>query len=196
MKRLAALIIFSIVMGICINHIARGNLPVARLSDSRYFYDARTENGESSARIARLAGMTPVHGQGIRLIVDDATRDGSNSNVPVERLIVHERDLMLIRNELFAAGATAMSINGERMVATTEIRCVGPAIRINTRNTAPPYYVDAVGDPKVLKKAVLVMGGLFDILTMERISVKIEEKDNLVIPSLISSVTVRPEAQQ
>jgi len=134
------------------------------------------------AESARITGLGVVEGAGVRIRIEDATVQGEK-NIPVERLIVHERDLLLLRNELFAAGAEAVSINGLRMVANSVIRCVGPAIRINDVNTAPPYVVDAVGDPDVLKQAVTMMGGVVDVLSTQNLKVYVAKKKRLTIPA-------------
>ena len=52
------------------------------------------------------------------------------------------------------AVGTAVSINGQRVVATTSIRCAGSTILINGTRVVSPYTVDALGDPAALGKAL------------------------------------------
>ena len=62
--------------------------------------------------------------------------------------IIHDEDLLRVLNELCAAGAEAISINDQRIVATTEVRCAGPTVSVNNVRSAPPYVIKAIGNPK------------------------------------------------
>ena len=57
-------------------------------------------------------------------------------------------------NALVAADAEAVDINGERIVATTPIRCAGTTVLVNSTRLGSPYVIRAVGDPGVLEAAV------------------------------------------
>lgn len=115
-------------------------------------------------RVMLKAGLTDVKGAGITIKLDDAAaRQGENP----ELLIIHDNDIRQILNELKKAGAQAISINGERIVATSEQVCAGPTILINRNRHAVPYTINAIGDPDLL----------FDTLSRcERIAIMIEDK--------------------
>ena len=51
-------------------------------------------------------------------------------------------------NALFAAGAEAVAINDNRIVATTPIRAAGGTIVVNFRPLPPPYRVVGIGAAK------------------------------------------------
>ncbi len=178
MKRVAAFII-AIAAGMCIGAISKGEMPGL---GERNLRSGRFTATEKERATAEMAGLTEVEGAGVVITITDAA-GGSSGDISVERLIVHERDLVRLRNELFAGGAKAVSINGERLIATTAIRCAGPVIRINDAPTAPPYVIEAAGDPQVLKSAVTMMGGVFDLLTREGLKVEIAVKSDLKIPA-------------
>lgn len=180
MRRLLILAI-AVAIGLAAGDMVRGEWPEISWRGMTWVEPERPEL-PADEEILELAGLTPVTGPGIRITVTDATRR-RNRPLETERLIVHERDLLMIRNELFAAGAEAVAINGNRLVAVTEIRCVGPAISINGRNTVPPYIVEAAGDPQVLKQSVMMMGGVVDLLAEERLKVEIDTVENLEIPA-------------
>ena len=78
-----------------------------------------------------LLGLTEVKGSGIIIKLDDNREVNSNEVLDVSSLLVHEQDLRHIVNELFNAGADAISINGKRIVSTTAILCDGNIIRVN-----------------------------------------------------------------
>ncbi|HOC91730.1 MAG TPA: DUF881 domain-containing protein [bacterium] len=165
--------LMAVFAGLCLGAMSSGKWPDVELGLAGAAI-------ESESDLERFDGHSPVTGPGIRVTVEDGIADGAAT---MDRLIVHERDLLLLRNELFAAGATAVSINGHRMVANSVIRCVGPTIRINDAHTAPPYVVDAAGDPDVLKPAITMMGGVVDLMSSEKLKVNVETVGKLTIPA-------------
>ena len=111
-------------------------------------------------RLKEFAGEVPLEGKGIQLILDDSkvtAQVGENPNL----YIIHDDDLRVI-NELRAAGAEAISINGERLVSTSEIRCAGPTLSVNNNRSAPPYVILAIGNPSNLASALKLRGGVLD----------------------------------
>lgn len=78
--------------------------------------------------------------------------------------IIHDIDILNIINDLRVAGAEAISINNERVVSTSEIKCAGPVIRINDNTSATPFVIRAIGDPKLLMASVSAPGTNGDIL--------------------------------
>ena len=110
------------------------------------------------------AGDIALEGKGIRLVLDDSkisTKPGENPNL----YIIHEDDLLRVVNELRAAGAEAIAINGERIVAMSEIRCAGPTLSVNNNRSAPPYEVVAIGNPNNLESALKLRGGVLENFT-------------------------------
>lgn len=71
-------------------------------------------------------------------------------------------DMLDLVNELFLAGAEAISVNEERIVAMTDIKTVGSFILVNRVRTASPYTVKAIGDTKYLESALMIKGGYYD----------------------------------
>ena len=68
--------------------------------------------------------------------------------IPVSytHLDVYKRqDLLYIINDLKRGGAEAISINEQRIISTSEIRCVGNTILVNTTRLAPPYHIKVIG---------------------------------------------------
>jgi uncharacterized protein YlxW (UPF0749 family) len=58
---------------------------------------------------------------------------------------VHQSDIQAVVNALWAGGAEAMSINGQRIVATSAVHCVGPTLLLNGDVFSPPFRVAAIG---------------------------------------------------
>lgn len=124
-----------------------------------------------------LAGLTPETGPGISLLLTEPP-GASTTSV----LAIHDTDLLMILNELRAAGATALAINGQRVVATTEVRQTGSLFSINNTPTAPPFTIVALGNPQTLKAALELQGGILDVLQSLGVGAKITESRHLTVP--------------
>jgi uncharacterized protein YlxW (UPF0749 family) len=90
------------------------------------------------------SGTAAVRGPGVELRVDDAP------HAEEDRDRVLDSDLQKIVNALWAAGAEAVSINGERLTALSAIRHAGQAITVNYHSLTRPYRILAIGDVDTL----------------------------------------------
>ncbi len=102
---------------------------------------------QRSAPLQAPAGLTAVAGPGLTVVLDDAHgTDGSGLSAEEQnQLVVHQSDLQAVVNALWAGGADAVSVAGQRLVATSAIRCVGNTLLLNGRVYSPPYRVLAIG---------------------------------------------------
>lgn len=101
------------------------------------------------------AGITALEGPGITISLDDNNADLNNAPADdPNRYVIHYENLLYIVNDLRNAGAEGISINGQRIVVSSEIRCVGNVILVNTTRLAPPYEILAIGDPQELEDAI------------------------------------------
>jgi uncharacterized protein YlxW (UPF0749 family) len=118
---------------------------------------------EELQRLKVLLGFTELKGPGITLTLKDSILKPPSTDVAdQESFILHDYDLQRVVNELNVAGAEAISINGQRLVSRTGIRCVGPVAHINSVPVAPPFVIQVIGEPEVLKSALLIKGGIID----------------------------------
>ncbi len=127
--------------------------------DTRRRAALRSSGGSAEADlVGLLSGATAVHGPGVRLVVNDAKEaagggDGANPRETSgfsDTGRVRDRDMQRVVNGLWASGAEAVSINGQRLTALSAIRAAGDAILVDNRPLVPPYTVLAVGDGKRL----------------------------------------------
>lgn len=101
------------------------------------------------------AGRQAVTGPGVVVRLWDAPAGPNLPNwVTNDDLVVHQQDLEAVINALWAGGAEAMSLQGERVIATSAFRCVGNVLRLHGRIYSPPYEVRAIGDPQALLEAL------------------------------------------
>lgn len=130
--------------------------------------------------LSALAGTKDVVGEGIVMNLDDSDKKGANA-VDNSMFIVHDADLLTIVNELRAAGAEAISINGQRILSTSAIRCVGPVIQINSQKIAPPYIIKAIGNAQYLESALNIKGGISDQLRNNDMKLQIKREKNVLV---------------
>ncbi|AXH95267.1 DUF881 domain-containing protein [Ornithinimicrobium avium] len=116
---------------------------------------ARLEEGPAAERAitsaGEQAGARAVSGPGVVIVLEDASSGGEGApglDGPGER--VNARDVQLVVNGLWSAGAEAVSVNGHRLTSTSAIRFAGEAIIVDFRSLAPPYEIRAIGDPERL----------------------------------------------
>ncbi|MBQ7528725.1 DUF881 domain-containing protein [bacterium] len=106
------------------------------------------------------AGLTGMKGPGIVVVLSDSPRTPP-ANADPYFYIIHDVDLQSLVNELWAAGAEAVSINDQRVVTRTSIRCVGPTVLVNGVRISAPYNVKGIG-PNDLESALRMPGGYLD----------------------------------
>jgi uncharacterized protein YlxW (UPF0749 family) len=95
-----------------------------------------------------LAGLVPVEGPGVMVLLDDSQTE-IPAGVDPNQYIVHEHDLRDIVNVLWMAGSEAMAINDERLVSHSSIYCVGSTVMVNDTRLSPPYLIRAIGNARV-----------------------------------------------
>lgn len=100
------------------------------------------------------SGMVALQGPGVVATFDDSTVRSIPENEDPANYILHEYDLRDVLNTLWAAGAEAISVNGERIVSSTSLYCVGTTIICNATRLSPPYEIRAIGDPQALATAL------------------------------------------
>ena len=69
------------------------------------------------------------------------------------QLVVHQQDVEAVMNALWSGGAEAMTVQGQRLAATSGVRCVGNVLLVHDQRFSPPYVITAIGDPARLKAA-------------------------------------------
>lgn len=109
------------------------------------------------AEIEAATGALPVAGPGLAITMDDAPGTGGTdadgnprTSAATSGGTVQSRDIQIITNALWQAGAEAIMINGQRLSARSAIRFAGDAILVNFRPLNRPYVVSAIGDPATL----------------------------------------------
>lgn len=128
------------------------------------------------------AGLTPVVGKGLTIILDD-NKEGMKANPTDDpnKYIIHYEHILNLVNELKIGSAEAIAINGQRLITMSEIRCVGNVILINMTRIAPPFEIKAIGSPKLMHESISL--GQLGALKEANFPITIEESEKLIIPA-------------
>lgn len=118
-------------------------------------------------------GYTGLQGQGIIVTLKDN-----------EGKTVNYSHLLQLVNELNIAGAEAISINDERIVAMSDIVTIKDKIvMVNSKKISGPFTVKAIGDNKYLESALNIKGGYLDLMKADGIDITYVVEENVIIPA-------------
>jgi uncharacterized protein YlxW (UPF0749 family) len=145
-------------------------------------------------RLAAAAGATPVSGAGLQVSLDDAARNRAvPDGVVPDTLIVHQQDVQAVVNAMWAGGATAVALQGQRVISTSAVRCVGNVLHLQGRLYAPPFTVAAVGDPSRLAAALSASPAVGAYLRdVQRVGLgwELKTEDALTVPAWAGSLSM------
>jgi len=155
----------------------------ALLEELAKLRDSLTETSSwETQKIKMAAGIVPLRGPGVVITIDDSKRPakpGENPNL----YLIHDDDMLKVINELWAAGAEAVAINEQRLIASSEIRCAGPTLSVNNTRYSPPYEIKAIGSPQTLVNALKMRGGVVETLQFWGIQISIKPQEVVEIPA-------------
>ncbi|MBO0914283.1 DUF881 domain-containing protein [Streptomyces laculatispora] len=134
--------------------------------------EARKQTVEKERQLGILAGTVAAHGPGITLAINDP-----GDAVEADKLL----DAL---QELRAAGAEAIEVNGVRVVANTYFSGEGGAIKVDGRKISAPYVFKVIGKPQDLEPALNIPGGVVQTLEKEQATVHVSQADDIVVDAL------------
>jgi uncharacterized protein YlxW (UPF0749 family) len=104
------------------------------------------------------AGLAPVSGPGVTVTLSDAPQatgqDLPDTVANPNLLLVHQQDIQAVVNAMWKGGATAVTIQGQRVITTTGIRCIGNSVQLQGVPYSQPYTIQGVGDTTSLVNAI------------------------------------------
>jgi uncharacterized protein YlxW (UPF0749 family) len=155
---------------------------------------------ERLAALSVVTGSTAVTGPGLTITLDDARQQGDGSadgdprtQAEADEGRVLSKDLQVVTNGLWEAGAEAVAINGQRLTALSAIRFAGEAILVNYRPLTRPYVVTAIGSPQDLEVEFADSSAGSYVRALQDnygVRVRIAGADKLTLPAA-TSLTVR-----
>lgn len=133
--------------------------------------------------LKKVSGRISVTGPGITLTIKDSEKELESNQNPND-LIVHDIDVLRIINDLRKAGAEAISINGERVLALSKIKCSGATITVNNTTYGQPFVIKAIGNVESLMASIISPESYANLLKDGYgIYVDVKEDEEIVIKS-------------
>ncbi len=166
---------------------------VSQLRSQLEDYEGAASQGRSVAETMnreletlRLAlGLKAMRGAGVVVRLEDP-KVQSKEHPPV---VVTYQDVVTVINELWAAGAEAVAINGQRITATTGFSQVGGTVVVNLQRLGQPFEIAAIGDPATLEGALSIRGGLVEGLRALGLRITITRRESLQVPASKGAIT-------
>jgi len=161
------------------------------------------ESTSSSAALAQLnerleaarlaSGLAALRGPGAVIEIADSQRVVPPGENP-SNFIVLVDDLRDIVTALWASGAEAVAINGERLVATSSIYGVGASVLVNTSFLSPPFRIQAIGPEGLLDRFLqneAFRGRVAQRIDFFGLEFATEPSDELRLPAFIGNTRFR-----
>lgn len=134
--------------------------------------EARKQTREKEQQLGILAGTVAAQGPGITLTVQDPG-DSVDSDMLLDAI-----------QELRAAGAEAIQVNGVRVVAATYFSGSGGDISVDGKRIEAPYLFKVIGKPQDLEPALNIPGGVVQTLEKEQATATVADADEIVVDAL------------
>jgi uncharacterized protein YlxW (UPF0749 family) len=170
---------------------ARAKALAAEVADLR---NARLPgNGDELRNLELESGLLPVTGPGVQIQLGEpgaptSAANGRPGTTPQEQVaVLHDRDVRAVVNQLWAAGAEAVAVNGLRLTATSFIRFAGESVLVDFQPISAPYTIEAIGDRNGLLVAFADSGIARQLKTMaavEGITFRFTGKSGLRLQSV------------
>lgn len=138
--------------------------------------------------LSAMAGTVDLIGEGITVTLNDGLLTDGTLRTDA---LVHDSDVLTVVNELKAAGAEAISVNGQRIISTSAIRCVGPVIQVNYQKVAAPFIIKAIGNAQYLESAMNIKNGVADTLKDLGVQVQVVREKEVKIEKFNGSFSLK-----
>jgi uncharacterized protein YlxW (UPF0749 family) len=138
---------------------------------------------------ARLAaGLIAISGPGLAFRLEEGT-PGAGVDA-----LVSAKDVRVLVQELWLAGAEGIAVNGERVSATSAVIDIGGSILVNSAYLAPPYQIAAVGPPDLydrLRSSSAFVDFVEGRIDRASISLSVAEDASVDLPAFAGTVNLR-----
>jgi uncharacterized protein YlxW (UPF0749 family) len=173
----------------------------ARAEQLREEVSRQRDAALSSSAAARLrdleagTGLGRVRGDGVVVQLADAPGNPdavTGAGGPGPGRVLY-RDLQLVANALWAAGAEAVAVNDQRFTSTSTIRSAGEAILVDFRPVTGPYRVSAIGPDGMRRsfEASTAAALLRRVADETGLSFGVREAEDLTLPEAATDAQLR-----
>lgn len=128
-------------------------------------------------------GLVPLTGPGITLEIGDSSVPAIKG-MDADPWLIHDYDLIQLANELWADGAEAISVNGQRIVAGSSIICSGRLVQVNHVPISAPFVFTAIGHVDNLVSGLNIRNGVLDTMKGWGFKVKLTRQAQVQVPAI------------
>ena len=162
--------------------------------------DAQVQQVQSQVdQMLSPAGFESVHGPALTVELTDAPKEMiaaavKSGSLDRENLVVHQQDIQAVVNALWLGGAEAMTLQGQRVISTTGIKCIGNTVVLHGVPYAPPYRITAIGDVTALEAALDnddYVAGYKTYVTAYDLGYEVSTSDDVIMPAYDGSRELR-----
>jgi len=136
-------------------------------------------------QLKQAIGLESTKGNGVVINLNDSPFAQRANTQGSDEFLVQAADLRDLVNLVFSAQADAVSINDQRVVASTPISSVGNTILVNNTHVLPPFTISVIGDKDLLLQRLNDPTALPDLEKRakgQKIEYGFQPQANLVIP--------------
>ncbi len=166
----------------------------AEVADAQAAAAARSSSDAAASAelksLSETAGTVAVSGPGLVVRLDNSNRQPASPD-QAGAYLIHDTDLQLVINGLFAAGAEALDVNDSRVVATTPVRAAGDTIVVNFRPLSPPYVIEAIGADRETFERTEIARRFRRWSALFGLGYRITEEDELTVDAFTGRVGIR-----
>ena len=164
---------------------------------------AATRNGDVAALQSRAqtgalsVGLTALTGPGVEITLDDAKErpDGAlPPNARPDDLVIHQSDVQAVVNAVWAAGADAVAIMDQRLIATSAVRCVGNVLLLQGRTYSPPFVITAIVDAGAVRAQLAAspqVGLLQQAVDAFGLTFAVRQRGSITVPAYTGSLDLQ-----
>jgi uncharacterized protein YlxW (UPF0749 family) len=145
------------------------------------------------------AGFEAARGPAVTVVLSDAPKEDidkavQSGQVSADKLVVHQQDIQAVVNALWSGGAEAMTLQKQRVISTTGIKCVGNTVVLHGVPYAPPYEITAIGDIGALLGALDssdYIAGYRSYVETHHLGYKVTTQSEVTLPAYDGSADLR-----
>jgi uncharacterized protein YlxW (UPF0749 family) len=171
---------------------------VQRLTDQAASRDGAVAAVQAQGNGGALsAGLVPLSGPGVEITLDDAPTRPDGVLPPgatADTLVIHQSDVQAVVNAVWASGADGVAIMGQRLAATSAVRCVGNVLLLEGRTYSPPFVITAVASGREVRAQLAAspeVGLLQQAVDAYGLTFTVKDRGTIALPAYSGSLDLQ-----
>lgn len=151
---------------------------------------------DQTAHAEQAAGLSAVRGPAVQVTLTDAPL-GPDGELPAgarpDDVVIHQSDVEGVVNAMWSAGAEAVMIQGQRIIMTSSVRCVGNTLLLGGKVYSPPFVIVAIGDQDAIEQSLQDSPGVqlfLEAVDAFGLGYEVEPVDELTVPAYDGTIGV------